>query len=106
MSEQGLYGLPHPGRRKPKLIASATTIFIPKEYRDMTAEPLSAPAAAQMHQLLSGFEVSQALYVVAELGVATVLLSGPCRVEDLAASVGADTDALRYGDCHGFGLTS
>jgi hypothetical protein len=60
----------------------------------MTAEPLSAPAAAQMHQLLSGFEVSQALYVVAELGVATALLSGPRHIEDLAASVGANTDAL------------
>ena len=35
------------------------------------------PLAAQMHQLLTGFEVSQALFVVAELGVATALLDRP-----------------------------
>jgi hypothetical protein len=60
----------------------------------MTADQRTMPAAAQMHQLLSGFEVSQALYVVAELGVATALLDGPRRVADLAAAVGADVDAL------------
>jgi O-methyltransferase len=47
-----------------------------------------------MHQLLSGFEVSQALYVVAELGIATALLHGTRRVEELAEIVGADADAL------------
>ncbi|GFG63914.1 hydroxyneurosporene-O-methyltransferase [Mycobacterium kubicae] len=60
----------------------------------MTADPQIAPAAAQMHQLLAGFEVSQALYVVAELDIATVLLQGPRRVDDLATSVGANADAL------------
>jgi O-methyltransferase/methyltransferase family protein len=52
------------------------------------------PLAAQMHQLLTGFEVSQALFVVAELGVATALLDGPQRLADLAARVGANADAL------------
>ena len=52
------------------------------------------PAAVQMQQLLTGFETSQALYVVAELGVATALLAGPRSVEDLAAATGADSDAL------------
>jgi hypothetical protein len=52
------------------------------------------PAAVQMQQLLTGFETSQALYVVAELGVATALLGGPLSVEDLAAATGADSDAL------------
>lgn len=60
----------------------------------MTADLQAAPAAAQMHQLLSGFEVSQALHVVAELGVATALLQGPRGVDDLAVSVGANADAL------------
>jgi hypothetical protein len=52
-------------------------------------------AAARMHQLLCGFEVSQALYVVAELGVATALLEGPRRIEVLAKQVDADADALK-----------
>jgi hypothetical protein len=52
------------------------------------------PAAVQMQQLLAGFEVSQALYVVAELGVATALLDGPRSVEDLAEATNADSDAL------------
>jgi len=52
------------------------------------------PAAMRMQQLLGGFEVSQALYVIAELGVATALLEGPRTVEDLASATGADVDAL------------
>jgi hypothetical protein len=58
------------------------------------ADQHSIPAAAQMHQLLYGFEVSQALYVVAELGIPDELLDGPRRVESLAGSVGAEVDAL------------
>jgi hypothetical protein len=60
----------------------------------MTVESRTVPAAARMFQLITGFEVSQALYVVAELGVATALLQGPRRVDDLAVSVGANADAL------------
>jgi hypothetical protein len=52
------------------------------------------PPAVRMQQLLSGFEVSQALYVIAELGVATALLGGPRTVEELALASGADPDAL------------
>lgn len=52
------------------------------------------PAAVTMHGLLSGFQMSQALFAVAELDVATALLSGPREIEDLATHVGADADAL------------
>jgi SAM-dependent methyltransferase len=52
------------------------------------------PASAVMLQMLAGFQVSQALYAVAKLGVATRLASGPKTVSDLAAEVGADADAL------------
>ncbi|QIQ05875.1 methyltransferase [Streptomyces liangshanensis] len=52
------------------------------------------PPAARMHELLTGFQVSQAAFAVAELGVATALLKGPREVGDLAAEVGADADAL------------
>jgi DNA-binding Lrp family transcriptional regulator len=47
-----------------------------------------------MQLMLSGFEVSQALYVVAEMGVATALLDGPRSIPALAKEVGADQDAL------------
>jgi SAM-dependent methyltransferase len=60
----------------------------------MSGNETGIPPAAQMLQLLTGFEVSQALYVIAELGVATALLDGPRSVEDLAAATGADADAL------------
>ncbi|WP_433278999.1 methyltransferase [Pseudonocardia xinjiangensis] len=52
------------------------------------------PPAAKMHELLTGFQVSQALFAVAELGVATALLDGPREVNDVAAAVGADADTL------------
>lgn len=52
------------------------------------------PALATMHEMMSGFVLSQAIFVVAELDVATVLLAGPRRVGHLAVAVGADPDAL------------
>jgi Dimerisation domain len=52
------------------------------------------PPAVRMQQLLSGFEVSQALYVIAELGVAPALLDGPRSVKEVALATGADPDAL------------
>lgn len=64
-----------------------------------TAQPI--PPFAQMMQLLSGFQVSQALYTVAELDVATILMKGPRTIDALAAltatpSAGtADLDAER-----------
>jgi len=60
----------------------------------MTDTAAEIPPAVRMQQLLSGFEVSQALYVIAELGVATALLDGPHTVKELAAATGADPDAL------------
>jgi hypothetical protein len=47
-----------------------------------------------MHQMLLGYQISQALYVIEELGVATELLNGPREIEDLASTTGADSDAL------------
>jgi predicted O-methyltransferase YrrM len=52
------------------------------------------PPPAKMLELLSGFQTSQAVFAVAELGVATALLDGPRKVGDVAAAVGADADAL------------
>jgi len=52
------------------------------------------PAQIQMMQLLAGFQVSQALYVVAKLDIATILSDGPRTVDQLAAEANADADAL------------
>ena len=52
------------------------------------------PPLVQMFQLLGGFQVSQALYSVAKLGVATALADGPRTIDELATATGADTDAL------------
>src|SRR3954447_16686134 len=64
------------------------------------------PPPVQMVQLLAGFQVSQALYCVAELGVSTALLEGPSTVDDLAGAVGASPPALRrlLRDLAGLGL--
>jgi predicted transcriptional regulator len=47
-----------------------------------------------MIQLLSGFQVSQALYVVAKLDIATILSNGPRTIDQLAAETNANADAL------------
>jgi hypothetical protein len=44
--------------------------------------------------MLAGFQISQALYVVAELGVATALLDGPRSVHELAAPLGVQPEPL------------
>lgn len=48
-----------------------------------------------MIEMLGGFQISQALYVIAKLDVATVLTEGPSTVTALADRVGANTDRLR-----------
>jgi len=64
------------------------------------------PPPVRMVQLLAGFQVSQALYCVAELGVSTRLLEGPRTVAELAGAVGASPQALRrlLRDLAGLGL--
>jgi predicted transcriptional regulator len=48
-----------------------------------------------MVQLLAGFQLSQALYAAAKLGVADQLSGGLKDATSLAAEVGADAQALR-----------
>ena len=52
------------------------------------------PPGVVMTQLLAGFQVSQALYVVATLDVCTLLDDGPRTVADLAEHSGAPADPL------------
>jgi hypothetical protein len=58
-------------------------------------DDMAVPAPARMFQMLSGFITSQALYTVAELGVADELLDGPRTVSELAAATQADADTIR-----------
>lgn len=52
------------------------------------------PPALALTQMTTGAWVSQALYVVAKLGVADVLSDGPKNCDALAASTGADSQSL------------
>ena len=62
---------------------------------DGIARDAPAPAQlAELYRLMGGFRISQAIYVVAELGVADLLADGPQGSDALAAATGADEDAL------------
>ncbi|MGH3596065.1 MAG: methyltransferase, partial [Mycobacterium sp.] len=54
-----------------------------------------APAPAAMMEMIIAAWTSQAITVAAQLGVADALASGPLPIDELAARVGADGDALR-----------
>jgi hypothetical protein len=68
----------------------------------------AAPPPVVMTQLLAGFQLSQALYVVAKLGVPDHLVDGPKPVAALAGAVGADETALHrvLRDLTGIGVFS
>src|SRR5271157_5264179 len=53
------------------------------------------PAPAAMMEMIIATWTSQAITVAAQLGVADALTDGPLPIEELAARVGADPDALR-----------
>lgn len=69
----------------------------------MASETTSAPSnerssgalSAQMTGMLSGFAVSQALYVVAKLDLSTELLAGPRTAAELAEKSGVLEEPLR-----------
>ena len=52
------------------------------------------PAPAAMMEMIIATWTSQAITVAAQLGVADALAGGPLPIEELAARVGADADAL------------
>ncbi|MGH3857971.1 MAG: methyltransferase [Pseudonocardiaceae bacterium] len=53
------------------------------------------PAPVRMIELLAGFQLSQALYVVAKCDIASALVGGPRPVAELADATGCDPGALR-----------
>jgi len=52
------------------------------------------PPQAQIFQMLTGFAVSQAIFVAARLNIAELLAPGPMPVEQLAAATNAHADSL------------
>lgn len=59
-------------------------------------EALAEPSALQtMMELLGGFQVSQALYVIAKLDIASRLDAGPMAIDDLAAHCEVRPELLR-----------
>ncbi|WP_224390448.1 acetylserotonin O-methyltransferase [Pseudonocardia sp. ICBG1293] len=60
-----------------------------------TATPPGPPPGAVMIQLMGGFQISQAVYVIGQLGVATILeQEGPTTVAELAARTGSRPEPL------------
>ncbi len=51
-------------------------------------------AAAELHRLLNGFQISQAIHVAAVLGVADHMAAGARASDEIAAAVGAHPHAL------------
>jgi O-methyltransferase domain/Dimerisation domain len=56
---------------------------------------IATPPTVAMVDMLAGFQVSQALYAVAMLDIATLLDAGPLPLAELAARAAAHPDALR-----------
>lgn len=57
--------------------------------------PSEIPPLIATLQMIAGFQVSQAIYVVAKLNIPTILaVKGPQTIDQLAAEAGADADAL------------
>jgi DNA-binding IscR family transcriptional regulator len=64
------------------------------ETPELSASPTQQPPAVAMLQLTMGALVSQAVSVIARLGVADVLAAGPQPVDQIAQRVGAHRSAL------------
>lgn len=62
---------------------------------DRTPDQAGPSPSAVMTQMAAGFQVSQALYVIAKLDIATQLDDGPLTVHELATRTGAHQPALR-----------
>src|SRR6185369_6062479 len=52
------------------------------------------PAPVQMLQIISGFWISRAVYVIAKLGIPDILNSGPKTAEELASATNTDAPSL------------
>src|SRR5215213_644089 len=60
----------------------------------MTEQPSQVSPEVQLSQLISGFRISQAIRVAAELGIADLLANGPKSSTELAQATGSHPRAL------------
>jgi O-methyltransferase domain/Dimerisation domain len=63
-------------------------------FEDVPTVAGAIPPPATLVQMISGYWVSQAVYVAAKLGVADLLADGPRPVEELAAATQTDAPSL------------
>ncbi|WP_078910475.1 methyltransferase [Streptomyces sp. NRRL S-87] len=79
-----------PALPPPEVVRAAekTRADLQKQVRELAPPPFA------LLELAMGSMVTQALYAAAELRVAEALQAGPRAIEDLAAEVGADAEAL------------
>ncbi len=73
---------------------SEVTESIPLQNASSQAGAATTPPEAALTQIMLGSLASQAIYVVAKLGIADHLAAGPKRVEDLAAATETDAPSL------------
>ncbi len=66
----------------------------PSELSAPVVPGAGVPAQAALTQMISGFMISQSLYVVTKLGVPDLLAEAPRDVEDLARATGAHAPSL------------
>jgi hypothetical protein len=59
------------------------------------ADSGASPPSATLLQMMTGYWVSQALYVAAKLGIADLLTEGPVECEDLAAATDTHAPSLQ-----------
>jgi O-methyltransferase domain/Dimerisation domain len=57
-------------------------------------QPNQTPAPIQMLQIISGFWISRAVYVIAKLGIPDLLKSGPKTAAELASATGTHAPSL------------
>ena len=62
---------------------------------DVGMDTGASPPPATLLQMMTGYWVSQAVYVAAKLGIADLLADGPVGCEDLAAATDTHARSLR-----------
>ena len=56
---------------------------------------IEAPPPVALINMMTGYWISQAIYVAAKLGIADLLADGPLAVEELAEATESDAPSLR-----------
>jgi len=62
---------------------------------DRSSQPSDLSAVTQIYQLANGFQVTQAIYVAARLGIAELVGQAPKTAEELAHATKTDGPLLR-----------